>query len=195
MHTNLQRASRSGGDLLTSSVGPMSEFAVVINGLPGAGKTTLASSLHDVLRMPVVAKDAIKEALAEAVDVRLPTQRLGALASDVMWSVVQELAEPVIVESFWLSGRDDAHFLAGLEVAGIRRGVEIWCHAPVDVMRSRFRTRPRHFAHQDESRQEEWERFAQAARPISGFPVISCDTGKAVDTERLATHILQLAGH
>jgi predicted kinase len=173
----------------------MSEFAVLINGLPGAGKTTLAANLHDALGMPVVAKDAIKEALAEAVDVRLPTQRLGALASDVMWSIVRELPEPAIVESFWLSGRDDAHFSSGLEVAGIRRGVEIWCHAPLDVMRSRIRTRPRHFVHQDEGRHEEWEFFAQAARPISRFPVISCDTGKAVDLKRLATEIMQHARH
>lgn len=173
----------------------MSEFAVFVNGLPGARKTTLASSLHDVLGMPVVAKDAIKEAIAEAVEVTLPTQRLGALASDAMWSIVHELAEPVIVESFWLSGRDDAHFSTGVEVAGIRRGVEIWCHAPLDVMRSRFRTRPRHFAHQDGMRFEEWERFAQAARSISGFPVISCATGKAVEVEQLASEVLPYTQH
>lgn len=173
----------------------MSEFAVLVNGLPGAGKTTLAANLHDTLGMPVIAKDAIKEALAEAVDVKLPTQRLGALASDVMWSIVHELAEPVIVESFWLTGRDDAYFWTGLEVAGIRRGVEIWCHAPLDVMRSRFRTRPRHFAHRDADRYVDWERFAKAARPISGFPVISCDTGKAVDLKGLATEIMQHARH
>lgn len=47
--------------------------AIVLNGVPGSGKTTLAPLLARELGFPVVARDAIKEALADAVAVPLPT--------------------------------------------------------------------------------------------------------------------------
>ena len=164
----------------------MSEFAVIVNGMPGAGKTTLSSALQRELDLPLISKDAVKEALADAVIAKLPTSRLGAIASDAAWALVGLVEEPVIVESFWLAGRDDLFFEKGLRTGGIHRGVEVWCQAPLSVMRERFRTRPRHFAHQDASRTSEWERFARDARPISSFPVVRVDTGGAVDTPALA---------
>ena len=60
----------------------MADRALIINGLPGAGKTTLAGPLGEALGLPVVSKDAIKESLADAIPTPLPTQRLGAIASD-----------------------------------------------------------------------------------------------------------------
>ncbi|MDQ1534024.1 MAG: hypothetical protein QOF28_1785, partial [Actinomycetota bacterium] len=42
---------------------------VVITGLPAAGKTTLAVPLAEALGVPLISKDAIKEALFAAVGV------------------------------------------------------------------------------------------------------------------------------
>lgn len=154
----------------------MAEVAVIVNGVPGAGKTTLCAQLGPILDMPVVSKDALKEALAEAVPVTVPTSALGAIASDALWAVVGVIQTPVIVESFWISGRDERFFEAGLRTAGILSGVEVWCEAPVDVMRDRFLTRPRHFAHDDARRVDEWESMARSASPVSGFPVLRVDT-------------------
>lgn len=164
----------------------MGSFAIVVNGAPGAGKTTLALALGDELRLPVVAKDAVKEALADAVAARLPTSQLGAIASDAMWRLVGLVDGPVIVESFWFTGRDEAFFEAGLRAGRITRGVELWCEAPLETVRERFLTRPRHPAHDDAGRITEWERFAREARPISGFPVVRVDTGTAVEVKALA---------
>lgn len=36
-------------------------LAVLMSGAPGAGKTTLANRLGDIMRMPVVAKDRIRQ--------------------------------------------------------------------------------------------------------------------------------------
>lgn len=173
----------------------MGELAVLVNGLPGAGKTTLCSALRSSLDMPVVAKDAIKEALAEAVDVRLPTRDLGALSSDAMWSLIAWIDVPVIIESFWMTGRDEEFLRAGLERAGVRRGVEVWCEAPLAVMRTRFTTRPRHFAHRDADRVEEWESLAAGAEPMSGYPVIRVDTSRPVDIDSLAAQIRHTIAH
>jgi len=165
------------------------ELAIIVNGAPGAGKTSLAVRLQLELDIPLISKDAIKESLAEIANVPLPTSRVGAIASDAMWALVASIAEPAIVESFWFAGRDDEFFRRGLEVAGIRRGVEMWCEAPIETMRDRYLTRPRHFAHTDGDRLGDWERFASNAVPISSFPVIKVDTSNKVDVAHLAALI------
>jgi predicted kinase len=164
--------------------------AIVVNGLPGVGKSTLAAALSDELNIPAISRDAIKEALADFVDVPLPTSRVGAIASDTLWALAGLIEGPVIVESFWFSGRDEAFFEQGLSTAGIVQGVEIWCEAPVGIVRKRFRTRPRHPVHNDLERQLDWEQFALRARPISTLPVIRVNTSAPVDIPWLATQIL-----
>ncbi|ROQ38776.1 putative kinase [Frondihabitans sp. PhB188] len=172
----------------------MASFVVLVNGVPGAGKTTLSAELGRVLAVPVVSKDAVKEALADAVDAVLPTSPLGAVASDAMWSIAALIDGAVVIESFWFTGRDDAFLAAGLRTAGAIRGVEVWCEAPVDVMRMRFRTRARHAAHDDAARTAEWEVFAQAAAPLSGFPVVRVATDGPVDVAALAAAIDSVRG-
>jgi shikimate kinase len=66
---------------------------VVVTGPPGAGKTTTAAVLRDRLRLPLVAKDALKETLAEQLGTRGREQshELGAAVFHLMATVVHEL--------------------------------------------------------------------------------------------------------
>jgi predicted kinase len=66
---------------------------VVMTGPPAAGKTTIARAVADRLGWPLVAKDPIKETLAEALDVRgrAASQRLGVATFDVLFHVLDEL--------------------------------------------------------------------------------------------------------
>ena len=57
----------------------MLEFVVVVNGVPGAGKTTLAAPLAEALDLPLVGKDALKEALFDSVNGRISRQALGPI--------------------------------------------------------------------------------------------------------------------
>lgn len=62
----------------------MPDRLIVLNGMAGAGKTSLARPLAAELGVPFVSKDALKEALGDAVDSPLPTRALGALAADAL---------------------------------------------------------------------------------------------------------------
>ncbi|MBB5634044.1 putative kinase [Cryobacterium mesophilum] len=168
--------------------------AVFVNGIPGSGKSTLASGLAGELGFPVVAKDTIKEALADVVRVPLHTRRIGALASDVMWSLVGLVDGPVIVESFWATGRDEDFFQRGVADAGVDVAVEVWCEVSIETARRRFEERPRHPVHQDTERGFEWEQLARAARPISQFPTVIVNTEAPVDVPKLAVELRAVLG-
>jgi len=172
----------------------MASTAVFVNGIPGSGKTTLATALSAELGFPLVTKDAIKESLADLVSVDHPSRGFGALASDAMWSIAGMIEGPVIIESFWASGRDDEFFRAGVSAAGIARAAEVWCEVSVETSRLRVATRPRHEIHQDTARVAEWEQFTATARPISTFPVLNCNTERPVDVPVLAGEILGILG-
>lgn len=167
----------------------MPERLLVLNGMAGAGKSTLARPLAAALGIPFVSKDALKEALGDAVDVRLPTRAVGALAADALWRIVGMLEGTVLVESVWLAGRDEGWFHRGWESVGSPAGIEVWCEAPRHVMRERFFSRPRHAVHDDGGRLAEWEESADAARPMTGFPVIRVDTTRPIDVAALAKTI------
>ncbi|MFB7250575.1 AAA family ATPase [Microbacterium sp. NPDC056234] len=167
----------------------MADRLIVLNGMAGAGKTTLAGPLARELGVPFVSKDAIKEALGDAVDAVLPTREVGALAADALWRVVGMLDGTVLVESVWLAGRDERWFRRGWESAGSPVGVELWCQAPRDVMRERYLTRPRHRVHDDHGRLDEWNAAALVAGPMTGFPVIEVDTEANVDVRVVAALI------
>lgn len=165
---------------------------VVLNGMPGAGKTTLAGPLADELDAVVIGKDAIKEALADLIGVRVPTSRLGALSSDVMWRLAGMVDGLVLVENFWATGRDEDHLRTGLHVSGAERAIEVWCDIPIEVARQRFLSRPRHVAHQDAARLDEWETMAARARPCSGQPTMVVSTVDIVEVPALASRIRTL---
>jgi hypothetical protein len=165
------------------------DFVVVVNGVPGAGKTTLAGPLADRLGMPLIAKDAIKEALFDVVGSWAPRERIGALASETQWTIAAFRQGALMLESFYAAGRDEPYVERGLAALGGPPGVEIWCETPLEVAFDRYRTRPRHTAHADAGRYEEWWALARAAKPMTGLPVLRVRTDRPVDHVTLGEEI------
>lgn len=172
----------------------MASGLVLVNGLPGSGKTTLGGSIAAALDVPLVSKDVIKEALADVAAGTVASRRLGQIASDTMWELAAAIPGTAVVESWWHAPRDLAFVTAGVARSGRPRLVQVWCEVPADVARRRYDERRRHPIHVvgEEARMqaEEWTEFS----PLPIEPVVEVDTTGPVDLEPVVARIRAALG-
>ena len=78
---------------------------LAVSGSPGSGKTELATPLAQRLSLPLLAKDTIKEVLAEQTDpaeLTLATsQTVGALAFDVLYALAADCHGGAVLDAAW----------------------------------------------------------------------------------------------
>ena len=166
----------------------MARDVVMVNGLPGSGKSSLGPRLAAVLGAAFLSKDRVKEALADAVVTGLPT--IGAIAMDTVWRCAADLPGMVVVDSWWFRPRDLDHARAGLVRAGAAGSVEVWCDVPAEVARARFVARRRPEVHADAERlATQWAGWAAEATPLGLGPVVRVDTAGPVDVAAVAERV------
>jgi predicted kinase len=115
---------------------------LVVSGAPGAGKTVLADALRERLRLPLIAKDTLKETLAEHIEVggdRRASQRLGVATFAVQFAVARELLAAGV--SLILEGNFRADWFATLPPA---RVVQVHLRAEPETLRARLLARDTH---------------------------------------------------
>jgi hypothetical protein len=174
-------------------------LVILVNGLPGAGKTTLARALSRRVRLPLFSKDVIKEAHADILGVEPPhplpwPQRrwnasLGAAASGTMWALLADAPGGAILESCWPA--DFRHLAAaGLARAGIADPLEIYCELSLAEARRRYELRhPRQPIHGNPPGDDEWECWRETAEPLGLGVTLRVDTTGPVDLDSVAAWI------
>jgi predicted kinase len=166
---------------------------VVVAGIPGSGKTTLARPLASALGLPLISKDTIKEALLDALgsgDLEW-SRRLGRASHDVMYALVRDIGSVVLESHFW-TGVSETNLTA------LRRPlVQVYCSCPLELAIARYEARisdpSRHPGHLPEHQSLDATIYWRSVEPSPlalDAPLIEVDTSGPVDVDALAGTVL-----
>lgn len=163
---------------------------VLVGGWPGSGKTTLATALGPWLGLPVLAKDEVKEALADELGrpgTVSESRRLGRAAVLAVLRIARR-CPGAVVDSTWFD------YTRPLVAALPGPVVELRCVVPVEVARSRYYARAagRHAGHLDLER-DEAELWGEPVRPLGVGPVVEVDTTVPLDIPAIAAALRRAA--
>ena len=174
---------------------------LLVNGLPGSGKTTLARALAAETSLPLLAKDTVKEQVSDQLPGPMvaslggTSSPLGAGASEALWGLLEHFPTGAVVESWW-SLSDRRLVAAGLQRAGVdpASAVEVWCDVPASLARERFEARAgqRHAVHGPQVGLAWWDGDGPAsARPLGLGPVLRVDTSVPLEPSLVVRTALQ----
>jgi cytidylate kinase len=162
---------------------------VIVDGPPASGKSTLASALAPRLKLPLVAKDTIKDALMTVLDVPdvAASRHVGRAAVVAMLAVAAESPIGAVIES-------NFHRTVALDELRALPGdvVEVFCRCEPALSIARYRERAgtRAAGHFDDIRTDEEIWNEDVGQPVAGgWPVIETDTSAPVDVGRLVDTI------
>ena len=170
----------------------MSGSYIVVSGAPGSGKTLLARPLAEALRIPLLSKDVVKEALFDELGIgdRLWSRRMGRASMAVLYRIAATCPVAVI----------EAVFHRDVSIDDLRSLdkplIELHCQCSPELAIARFQRRAedeRHPGHLD-SRQpiNKLEELVQeGCRPLGlGGPLLEVDTTESVDIEAVVAWVL-----
>jgi predicted kinase len=166
----------------------MSGSYIVVSGAPGSGKTLLARPLAQMLHVPLLSKDVVKETLFDELGIgdRLWSRRMGRASMAVLYRIAETCPAAVIEAVFH---REIS--VGDLQALG-KPVIEVHCECEPQLAIARFRRRAeveRHPGHLD-SRQPQnklEEMVADGCRPLGlGGPLLEVDTTGEVDVRAVA---------
>jgi predicted kinase len=166
---------------------------VVVTGAPATGKTTVARELAAQLRLPLIAKDTIKEALFDGLGAGGLdwSRRLGEATYLSMAALVEDsvaAGASLVLEGNFVRGSE---FEARLAALPARFG-QVHCGAPLELLIARYGSRTRHPGHVDHERGQALREAVESGRhePLD-LPgdTIRIDTSDPVDLEQLVEQL------
>ncbi|MFD1987020.1 ROK family protein [Mesorhizobium newzealandense] len=164
--------------------------AVLVNGIPASGKSTVSRGIAERMGWPLMALDTIKNPFLEVLGGgdREFNRTLGRASYQAIWSVVAEApAGSIFVVDAWFGFQPRQVLEDHLRRAGVEETFEIWCHAPGEVLAERYRARldQRLPGHPGAAYIPELIELAKRAEPLRRGPLFEVDTTRAVDFEAI----------
>jgi predicted kinase len=171
---------------------------VVVTGPPASGKSTVAEALADGLRLPLIAKDSVKEVLFDALghgELEW-TKRLGTAVYPLLYHVLEtqlRAGRSCVVEANF-DHHAASERLRRLQERLPFRALQMVCTAPANVLLDRYvaRTGSRHPGHFDELRLDDVREAIAAGRWRAldlGGETIELDTSQPVDLRALVDRV------
>jgi predicted kinase len=164
-----------------------SSVFVLVAGPPGSGKSSLAAPLASELSLPLLAKDAIKDALIEVLGAPATVEdsrELGRASVMAMLTVARSSPGAVLDSTFYPYTLPHLQALPG-------QLIEIRCVCPRDVVEARYRARSgsRAEGYFDSERpaEELWNEHHLTATGLG--PLIEVDTTHQVDVAAAAAWV------
>lgn len=164
-----------------SSVAGSGKRLVMVNGVPGSGKSSIAATLSHATGWPLLSLDTVKNPFLQELDnVDRPFNRkLGRASLRAMFSILAEAPEgTTIIMDAWFGFQPREIVQAMIDGAGIDAITEIWCHAPPEVLGQRYlaRVATRLPGHPGAEYVPELMKLAAQVGPSAFGPVHSVDT-------------------
>lgn len=180
------------------------QLFVVVSGLPGSGKTTLAAALAACLHAEHLDKDQFLEAhFLEEVDISVERRNELSRRADDEFRERALLLRSAVLSSWWRhprAVRQSGTPVHWLNASGIKI-VEVFCECPAEVAAHRFESRRRHPGHLDalRTRKELLEQLVEAETLGPLFPgaALVCNTVAPTSPDvvsALASQVRFLAG-
>ena len=171
--------------------------AVLVNGVPASGKSTVARALSDAGGWPLLSLDTIKQPFFTELGPidRAFNRKLGRAAYAAIFDTIAGFPDPctAIVEA-WFGFQPTEVLEEHLKHAGIGEAAQLWCLAPPEVIGERYALRVplRPPQHPGLDYVPELIALAERAVPLAQFPVLAVDTTKPLD---MAAVVVFLRGH
>jgi glucokinase len=164
--------------------------AILVNGVPASGKSTVSRRLTEFLLGAGIAAvplslDVVKEGLFAHIGTgdREHNRMLGRASYHAIFNSVAAFADQLVpVIDAWHGFQPESVLRDHIARARIVRVIEVWCRVSPEFAAARYRDRAadRHPGHLPASYADELYQLAKHARPIAIGPVVEIDAERPI---------------
>ncbi|GAA3102775.1 hypothetical protein GCM10010520_54890 [Rhizobium viscosum] len=182
-------------DLASHSPRGTGKRLVMVNGVPASGKSGLSHALCKETGWPLLSLDTVKNPFLELIEsVDRPFNRiLGRASYKAIFSSVAEAAPgSTFIVDAWFGFQPVEVLREHIAMAGITEVVELWCHAPPEVIGDRYKNRSgqRLAGHPGLAYVPELIELAKRAEPSRLGPTLEVDTTIPIEMASVLTWVI-----